>query len=890
MAWRRLLYLLPWKRRAAERDMREELRVIAAMAEPHELGNLTAAAENARDAWGWIRWEQTKRDVGYALRSLRKTPGFTATAILSLALGIGANTALFTLINAVSWRLLPVRDPDALMVMNQRLDGVSTHGFSYQQYTLIRDSNDVLELAAYSPVTLNVGVDGNVEPSVDGLMVSGNFLPLLGIRPAAGRLLGPADDRAPAGPPVAMISHRYWTSRFDLDPDVVGRMLTISGQPFTIVGVTPAGFFGIEVGTSPQILVPLMMQPVVMPVTENLLDQPNQFLTWVRPVARVKPGVTPARAASSLAALTQSERTDWRPIGKFSGGRVKGSLELSAAATGLSDLRRQYSLPLQILMAVVGIVLLIACANTGNLMLARAASRRQEFALRLALGASRGRLVRQVLVEGCVLAAIAGLGGVALAYWATAALVAFVSAGQHAVTLDVSPDLRVLGFTAAVSMLTGLMFAVAPALRASRVDMTPNAKRDLAATRQRIGGLQPGRPLVIVQVALSLLLVIGAGLFLRSLENLNRRQLSLDHTQVLVVRVEPRGSDQRNIEGTTQRLDRIYRDLLARIEAIPGVASATLARTSPLTPLGYSSRIRRPAGDEVNVPALMTYPDYFRTMGLPLVQGRDFGDRDLLPQSPLVAVVNESFVREMLNGLPPLGLAHGITMPIARPGGETRPLEIIGVVKDSPYPNLRERPVPTMYQTFLQTRSGRGQMVLHVRVSGDVASVTAQVRDAVQRIDKDVPMFQLHTAADEIDAVLVRERLIALLSTFFGVVALLLVCVGLYGLMSFVVVRRTSEIGVRVALGASRGDVVRMIARQSITLIALGIALGLPIAWIAGRVLAGVMGSVLFELTPADPLTMAGATGVLLLVALAAAWLPAARAARIDPVIALRNE
>jgi predicted permease len=881
MLWRRLAYLLPWRRSAAERDMQEELRSIAGMAKPGELGNLTLAAEDARAEWGWTRLEQTVQDLRYALRSLAKSPGFTATAVLSLALGIGANTALFTLVNAVTWRMLPVRDPETLLLLGQRQGSAVSNGFSYQQYEVIRDHNRVLDMAAYSRARLNISIDGRSEPTSEGQLVSGHYFSLLGVAPAAGRALGPDDDRVPGGHPVAMISYGYWKRRFGLDPAVVGRPISLSGMSFTIVGVTPPEFFGVEVGTSPDLFVPVMMQPVVMPVSENLLVNPINGVSWIRIIARLEPGVSAPQAHAALASLAPD--AEWRPQTKNGGVMTDVSLVLTPAATGLSDLRNQFSTPLRILMGVVGIVLLIACANTGNLVLARSAARRSEFAVRLALGASRSRLIRQVLVEGLVLASLAGACGIGLAYLATRALVTYVSAGRSPVILDLAPDARLLAFTAAVSLLTGLLFASVPAFRASRLDMAATGRKDLAGTRGAVGGLQPGRWLVVCQVALSLLLLITAGLFVRSLQNLQRQNAGMDRGQILVVRVEPRGSDQRNIPGTTARLDGIYRDLLARVERLPGVQSASLARTAPLAPISFGGRVTGPSGDEVDARILMIYPKYFATMGLSIAGGRDFNEGDLRPGAPLVALANETFARQALAGREAPGPAAAVTI------GRDR-VEIIGVVKDSRYPDLRSATPPMLYQTFLQTRTGRGQMVLHVRTSGSAARLIPQLREAVQSIDKDVPIFEIHSLAEEMDAVFVRERLVATLSGFFGVVALTLVCVGLYGLMSFTVARRTAEIGVRVALGAARADVAWMIARQTLTLVLVGIAVGLPIAWILAGLTSRQMSAMLFELTPADPLTIAAATGVLILVAMGAGWLPARRAARIDPIVALRSE
>jgi predicted permease len=894
MLWKRLPYLLPWRRREAERDMQEELQSLAGMAAPGELGNLTLAAEDARAEWGWTRLEQTGQDIRYALRSLRKSSGFAATVVVSLAIGIGANTALFTLINTVMWKLLPVSDPEHLLVLRQQGPALTSIGFTYQQYQLLRDGNEVMELAAYSRAPLNVSIDASVEPTAEGQLVSGHYFPLLGVRAQRGRLLDSGDDRMPMGHPVAVISDGYWKSRFGQDPGIVGKQISVSGVGFTIVGVAPPEFFGVEVGSATQLFVPIMMQPVVMPTTHNLLvDRPNLFSTWLRIFGRVRPGVSVPEATARLDTLAQTP--DWQPPNKFTGEREAVRLSMASAANGLSDLRSQFSQPLFILMGVVGIVLLVACANTGNLVLARAATRRSEFALRMALGAGRSRLIRQILVEGLVLAGLAGACGIALAFWATQALVAYASAGRSPIALDLSPDLRVLAFTTVVSAFTGLLFGSVPAIRASRSEMMSRGPWDLSNARHAVGGRGPGRVLIISQVALSLVLIVGAGLFVRSLQKLNAQGTDVDRSRVMVVRVEPRGAGLRGQPGVTDRLDRTYRDLVEHLEGIPGVQSASLARTSPLTPVPFSYRLTLAGGDEPRVvPSLMIYPRYFATMGIPIVQGRDFDERDLRPDSPFAVIVNEAFVRTLLDGRDALGTQHGLREARRVPPGVRpapgRPVNIIGVVRDTRYPALREATSPTIYQTFLQATTGFGQMVLHVKVTTGASGVARQVREAVQAIDKDVPMFELHTLADEIDAALVRERLIATLSGVFGIVALTLVGIGLYGLMAFSVSRRTAEIGIRVALGARRADVRWMIVRQALTVVFAGIVIGVPAAWVVGRLAARHVAGIFFQVTPSDPLTIAASTLVLLLVAICAGVVPAQRASRIDPIVALRSE
>jgi predicted permease len=572
-------------------------------------------------------------------------------------------------------------------------------------------------------------------------------------------------------------------------------------------------------------------------------------------------------------------------------------LVVGSASSGLSDLRRQFSQPLFILLGVAGLVLLIACANVGHLVLARSATRRSEFALRLALGASRGRVMRQVLVEGLVLAGLGAAVGVALAYWAAPALIAYTSVGQSVITLDLSPDLRVLVFTALVSIVAGLLFASAPAIRAARADRSAFGGRDLNRTRHDGADRGPGRALVVAQVALSVVLLVGAGLFIRTLQNLNRHEDSLDLDRVVVVRLEPRGSGRRTQE-TAPLLDRTYRDLLARVVAIPGVESASLGRSSPLGQSTLGFGIAPEAGEPVRLASTIVYPRYFATTGIPVVKGREFTDDDFRADAPRVVLVNEAFEREFLAGREPIGEGHGVRIAVIKarrdPGPPTltagAPLNIAGVVRDSRIPGLRERTPPMVYQTFLQANTGFGQMVLHVRAVRAAADIVRPVSDLARGIDREVPMASIRSLGEEVDAALVRERLVATLSSVFGLVALALICIGLYGLMAFTVSRRTSEIGVRLALGATRAHVRWLVGRQALRIVAAGLAIGIPAAWIGGRLASRQISSLLYEVTATDPVTIVVAAGVLVLVAMGAAMLPARRAVRIDPVVALRSE
>jgi predicted permease len=817
--------------------------------------------------------ERLLQDFRYGLRMMRNNPGFSAVAVLSLALGIGANTAIFSLIDAVMWRMLPVKDPEALLVVG--------NGASYQQYRAMRDHNQAADLAAYAPVRLNVSVDGSLEPTAEGQLVSGTYFALLGVNPVAGRAIGVEDDRVPRGHPVAMISHSYWRRRFGLARSTIGTTISLSGVPFTIIGVTPPEFFGVEVGSAPDIFVPLMMQPIVMPAMENLLENPIVYSTWLRTLGRLKPGVHSQQASASLTALYRQEL----PRGfKFRGFTLEDKVDLTPAATGLSDLRRQFSQPLFVLMAIVGIVLLIACANTASLSLARAAARWPELAMRLALGASRWRLVRQLLVEAVLLAILGGACGILLARWASRLLVVFMSAGRTPIALDLNPDLRILAFTAAVSIATGLLFGLVPAMRATHIDLAPALKR-LGGPLTRIrGGSRPGQALVVSQVALSLMLLVGAGLFVRSLQKLNSQDAGVPRESVLIVRVEPKGSDQRNIPGTSQRLDRIYKDLLERVESIPGVHSASLAQSTPTNRRVMPIPYQLPSGEQKQVLVTMVYPKYFATMGIPMAAGRDFNAQDLGENSPPVVVVNEVFARQSFSGENPVG------KPCLVRTRSRAPCEIIGVVKDSRYTNLRGDTPAMAYQPFLQTQTGRGQMALHVRTAGSAGLILPRIREEVQKVDRDLPTFEVHTLAEEMDTALIRERLIAMLSSFFSVLALLLACVGLYGLLTFAVVQRTSEMGIRMALGASRRDVVWMVMREALALAVIGVAIGVPAALAAARLASSQIAGLLFGLKTTDPLTMAAAAVLLAVVAGIAGYIPARRASRVDPMVALRNE
>jgi len=838
--------------------------------------------EECRDARGvgWI--ESVAADLRHAARGLAKAPAFTAVVVLSLAIGIGANSAIFSLMDALLWRLLPIQDPQGLYMVGTRYDDGVGYGFTYRDYQLIAANSPWFQgVAAFGAVSLSVNAGGAAEPSSPGQLVTGTYFSLLGVKAAAGRTLGPEDDRLPGGHPVVMISHAYWERRFASDPSIVGRTITLCGAPFTIVGVTPRDFFGVQVGASPDFFAPALMQPVLMPASENLLLNPINQARWLRPIARLVPGASPLQIEPLLDAMYKAGT----PPGGKELPRDRWKIVLTPAANGISDLRRQFSQPLAVLMAMVAALLLMACANAASMLLARSAARAPEFAMRLSLGAGRWRLIQQVLVESMLLAAGGGVLGLLLARQLAHLLVTFLSIGRTPIALNVELDLRVLAFTAAATTVTGILFGLLPALRSSGRNVSLDLKGLAGASGERQHALRPGKLLVVSQVALSLILLAAASLFVRSLQKLSSQDAGFPRESILTMRVEPRGSDQRNIPGAASRLDRTYRALQDSIQAFRGVRSASLAQVGPTSEVTLKDRVRLPSGEETRVSTLMVYPRYFETMGMTLLAGRDIGPSDLGPHAPHVAVINQALARKAFGAASPIGRHFG-----SWTGSGYILCEVIGVVRDSPYSNLRGEPPPVIFRTFLQTNSGRGQMVLHVRLRQADAAAVHAIRESVQRLDPNLPLFEVRTLAEEMDGAMVRERLMAALAGFFGAVALTLACVGLYGLVSFAVVRRNREFGIRMALGAKGKDVAGMVTREVVLLLAIGLAIGTPMAFAIARLASSRISDLLFGVTPADPVSLAIAAAMLMAVALAAGFVPAWRASRIEPTAVLRSE
>lgn len=839
--------------------------------------------------------ENCLQDLRYGFRMLLKSPGFTAVATLSLALGIGANTAIFTLIDAVLLQQLPVQNPRELVQLqwaSREWPSVvksswgsswrdagrhSSTSFSYPVFEQIRTrSQSFASVVAFKDlgrVTVTVAGEARL---AEAQLVSGDYFTSLGVRPILGRVFVSSDDHAGA-PPAAVVSHTCWQRRFGGDPSAVGKSVLVNGVPFTVAGVTPPEFFGLSPGSAVEITLPLAFLPQLAPRSDASIFTDRHYW-WVLVLGRLKPGLTSAEALreagavfrqSVLAGAANEKSVPW--------------LELLPGGRGLDSLRRRFSQPLLILMAVVGAVLLIACFNVANLLLARAAARQKEIAVRLSLGTTRFRLIRQLLTESLLLASLGGALGFLLAYWGSHLLVALMSSGRDLIVLELDPNLTVLGFTALACCLTAVLFGLAPALRATRVDVMPVLREAMGsgASRLRLG---LARTLVVAQVALSLVLLVGAGLFVRTLDNLKSLDVGFEREGLLLFGID---ATQAGYKGA--RLADLYDGIHARLRALPGVVSASQSYYLLLSGAAWSSRIKvgsgpQLEGDRASVRVLPISPGFLETMKIPLLLGRDLDERDR-ENAPLVALVNETMARRFFPGVSPIGARFGF-----RRSETGTDIEVVGVVKDARYDSLRRDLPPTVYLPMRQTIDNLGAMRFQVRSAGDPKSLIPAVRGAVESLDKMLPLYDVRTQLEQIDALLLQERLFARLTGFFSLLALLLVCVGLYGILSYAVARRTGEIGIRMALGAQRGDIATMVLRETLRLVALGIVLGVPASFAVARSASSVIAGLLFGLSPTDVATVVGATLVMLAVAGFAGFLPARRASRVDPMVALRYE
>ena len=835
------------------------------------------------------------QDLRYAGRGMLQSPGLTAVAVLSLALGIGANTAIFSFVNALILKMLPVQNPKALVWFGPGdasgnsggFPGGDMNLFSYTMYRDIAQRNQVFSgVAAVSSwqFTLQGIVERgqHLEPMKTQL-VSGTYFNVLGVNPVVGRVFTDADDRVLGGHPVAVISYGWWTTRFARDPSALGKTLKIGDILYTIVGVAPRGFFGATVGDSPDMWIPLQMMDAISRGPHKLNDK---FYEALDLFARLEPGVSLAKASAgvntTLKAVLQ-EYAGRQPSQEHLADIQKAHIDLRPASTGKSLLRNEFADPLWMLMAIVGMVLLVACANIANLLLARGTMRQREMAVRMALGAGRARLVRQLLTESLLLAAAGGTIGAVFASWVNQSLLKMASGGPEIIPLDVSLDARVFGFTLFVALLTSVLFGIIPAVRAARTAPT----EALAAGRS--GKLGQGRGLlgkaiIVAQVALSLVLLIGAGLFIRSIVNLVNVNTGFNKQNVLLLNLDVHAT------GYTDepRLAALYHQITESVDTVPGVqASSFSIFTFNHGAWNENAWPEHPAAatkNGVNGSFNAVGPGYFAALGLPILQGRGIGEQDTAT-SPKVAVINETMARKLFPDGPAVGKRFGM-------GDSTDPkdIEVIGVVRDAKYMSLSEHPQAVAYYPYNQYKPewGIGLYLSHlnVRCSGDPKFVASSIRQTISKINPNLPIVIVETLAERVDDSVVYPRLVAQLSGFFGILAVLLACIGIYGLMSFAVNRRTNEIGIRMALGAAQTDVARMVMREVVALVGIGLAIGVPAALASDRLAA----SLLFGLKPDDPLTIAGATALLLGVAALAGYLPARRAAKVDPMVALRYE
>jgi predicted permease len=976
-----------------ERGMPPEEACYAAV---RKFGNVTRVKEETREVWSFVWLEQLLQDIHFGLRMLRKSPGFAAVAILTLALGIGANTAIFSLIDAVMLRSLPVENPSQLVLLQwgarnaPNIHGYMTSGdcpmnlrpgaanptgcsFSEPMFREIAQANVFSATAAFAN-SGRLNLTGNGAATViNGQLVSGDFFRTMGLKAAAGRLFDAADD-TPSAAPVAVLNYGYWQSAFGGSRDVVGHTIELNKVPFTIVGVAEQRFTGITPGSDYDVWLPLSdAQRITDPMRwQNRSGDVSNW--WLTIIGHLKPGTQLAQAQAAVSGLFRNEMLHGsvplfhagEPVGpptprqgapagggaKFrremlSGGSPapaggkgpigvpappqsgdnkpvilpapqgapppdhqsapemsSGPKTLSAVAdnpqvtlvpaqTGLTGARTQYSNPLYVLMLAVGIILLIACANVAGLILARAAARQKEMAVRLALGAGRARVVRQLLTESVMLSALGGTLGILFAYWGAHTIISFVSSNQtRPLGFAAGVDLRVLGFTVAVSLLTGILFGVAPTFRSARVDLTPALKEGerSAASPGHAGGkwLSIGNALVVTQVALAIVVLVGAGLLVRTLQNLRSIDVGFDSHNILIFGIDPT-----LIGYKGPQIDSFYRDLQGRLSETPGVKSASYSMM-PLLSNGLLITSFHwpgtPQDQESEADMLGVGPNFFETLHIPFLAGRGFNASDFRLSAsnseatptltPTPVIVNQAFVEKYLGKENPLGKRFGQSAGDAN-GPASPGYEIIGLVRDAKYSDLRREIHAMMYmpQNF-------GGASFELRTAADPQAILPAIREVVAQVNTNLPLFDVKTESQQIDRLLFQERLVARLSGFFGLLALVLACVGLYGLLSYEVSRRTREIGIRMALGAQQESVLKLVLRQGIVLAIVGAGVGIAVALGVMRYLT----SMLYDVHANDPLTMIAVSVLLTIVALAACYLPARRAMRVDPIVALRYE
>jgi len=874
-------------RRHLEIEERESLESGMTPDEAHyaalrRFGNVTVAKEGSTEMWKWLLLEQLLQDVRYGIAQLSRKPAFTAVAVLTLALGIGANTAIFSLIDAVMLRMLPVQRPDELAVVERYNPWRSepSPSFTNALWEQVRDQQDVFSGAfAWSIDGLDLARGGAVHLA-NTLWVSGGFFNTLGLRPASGRLIAASDDQRGC-PAVAVLSYGFWQEHFGGANSAIGSTLSLNDHPFEVIGVAPAGFFGMDVGQKFDVAAPICATKVI-DGEQSRLDHRSWW--WLSVAGRVKPGITRSQLTARLKVLSPGIMAAAVPHTwpedeqhRF----VKQSLAADSGATGMSMLRRQFDQPLQVLMGVVGLVLLIACANIASLMLARAAARHKEIAVRQALGARRGRLIRQLLTE-CLMLSVAGaLLGILFARWGTSLLVRYISTARTTVFLDLSLDGRVLGFTAAIAALTAVLFGLLPALRSTSVSLASAMKGSQTLELERPARVRSRRLIVASQVALSLVLLVAAGLLLRSFAKLATLDIGFDRNNVLMVT-----ADLKTAKIAPEQQLATYEQIETRLKALPGVVSAGRSVMPPLSGEEWNNSIRTNwskslTGDDALAWFNFVSPGFLDTLHMTLLAGRNLNSGDT-KTSPAVAIVNQTLAHRFFPGLNPVGKTFRVDDGSGKPGP---PVEVVGIVRDAKYGGLREDTYATAFFPSTQVPEHSDAETFEVRTAIPPSALTGPVQAAIASVNRQIPL-EFHTLAELANDSMVQERLLALLSGFFGALALLLAMIGLYGTLSYLVTQRRTEFGVRMALGARPGSILWLVMSDVFLVLAGGITVGILISLAATRVLQ----EMLFGLGPRDAITMISAAAVLSIVALIAGYLPARRATKVDPMAALRYE
>ena len=899
-----------FRRRKADRESDDEMRLHlqflterficqgmrpkdAASAACRQFGNTTLLQQGQREMRSIMSLSNLGRDLRFSLRQLHRNPTLTLVAITSLGLGIGANTAIFSVAKKVLFDTLPVKDPKQLRMLtwvaghdqkvplvwgdassNASGDRVSS-SFSYPVFQELRKQTDAFQyLFAFKDVHMTAAVDGHPD-LVSAELVSGNSFTALGVQPILGRILSPADDMGPGAGPVVVISEAYWTAHFSRSRSILGKTISLNGIPVTIVGIAPANFTGLQIDTATQVFIPLTMQPLLVPRPQNssvsLLDNPQSW--WLLVMARLRPDVSEARAQAELDAVLRPAATAGMPDGNTP---TQFHLQFQPGDRGLDYLKDTFAKPSYMLLSFAGLVLLLACVNLANLLLARAAAREREVSTRLALGAGRAGIVCQMLTESLLLSSLGGAAGLLVGYLGRNLIPHLLAKSWSPETMPLDFDGRVVAFTVAVSLATGVLFGLAPAWQATRTNVNSGLKDAIHVTssRQKMG---LGKSLVIFQISLSAILLIGAGLFVRTLVNLSHTPLGFQPDNILLFRLDPPKTRYTSLQSTA-----LYRQLEEKLAAIPGVRSVSLS-TIAIVGDGYSGSTFHVSGrpivkGEGRIQMNVVGTDFLPTLGIPIMHGRGFDAHDT-HISPMVAVINQTLAQKYFPNQDPLGQTF-------ESEGSDGPIQIVGIAADTRYASLRAPTPPLFYLPYQQHADDVGRMVVELRTFADPTGIVNQARAVVASLDPNLPLIEVRTMTQQIDSSLSKERIFARLTAGFGMLALLLASIGIYGIMTYTVARRTSEIGIRMALGARADQVLCMVLREASWMALAGVAMGVSGALWLGRLLSAM----LYGLKPSDPLTLITAAALLTIIALLAALGPARRASRIDPIRALRHE